>query len=732
MNSMKKVVSILVSAAIMLSLIPAVQAADELPDIRNLAEGLSYEWSEEPEADYPDPGNKLTDGQYGSLNVLDPAWVGHLRKKTREVVFDLGEKKSISSVKAHFLQDWPTSSVLFPLNVSMYVSDDKENWGTLRHQSTEHLWVDGPPVGQFYVWDGTRDGVPSGGEDDSMAYARYVKVTFSMHTRAWSFLDEIEIWGTDGKVEGAVEVPAQQFTYLKPGEATAGIHDLSLVYNGYYANGDGDWTKEQLIPQISYVNEQGEPEDWFFDGVLLLGLKTPDWRDFALGDTRLTDWNWYLEKTFAEQGELYQLNEATKEVGGKLDQPDHATKVVLMIPDPGEYLTDFGDVDGDGISENFNAGEVGLEQAMANRKKAVRWWIDEVMQLWEEKAYSNLELAGLYWLHEQVSTSDTGPEMLSYVNGLVHEQDLKAFWIPHFLAYKSHMWKDVGFDAAAFQPNYFFEEMDAARIEDAAYIARQYGMGVEFEFDGRLLTEGGVFRDRYLSYLDGGVKYGYMDNAFKAYYKGSGPVLKNAAESKDPQIRVLYDWLYQFVKGTYKLDKAPDIAASMNGSPFEEGEVVGDSESVSFTWEAKDNGNGISSVAAVFNGEAYAKGSAIDLAGQPGEHELVITVIDKLGGETAKSYKIIVTTSPQDMKRIMERLEADGEFSNRGAVRSLTARLDSVIRFEEKGELEKAVEHMNGFAQLLESHKQNGHVSDKAYGILSSDAEVLLAEWRSN
>ena len=222
----------------------------------------------------------------------------------------------------------------------------------------------------------------------------------------------------------------------------------------------------------------------------------------------------------------------------------------MMIPNPGEYISDFADVDGDGISENFNESIVGKEAALANRQKAVSWWIQEVKKRWNVQNYSNLELVGMYWLDEQVSTSETGPETLRLVNKLAHDQGFKAFWIPHFLAYKSFMWQDVGFDAAAFQPNYYFEQLNVDRLEDASNIAKSYGMGVEMEFDDRMLTDK-VFRDRFYDYLKGGMQYGYMGNAFKAYYKGSGPVLKNAAASTDPEIRNLYDSLYRFTKGTY-------------------------------------------------------------------------------------------------------------------------------------------------------------------------------------
>ncbi|MFS0612450.1 DUF4855 domain-containing protein [Lederbergia ruris] len=527
MIGLKKGILIAVISMVIFPFVPNVQAEEDQQQLRNLAKGLGYEWSEEPHPDFPDSGTQLTDGEYGTLDKSDSAWVGHRYKKTREIVFDLGEKKSIANIKAHFLQDYPASSILVPLTVSMYVSDDKENWGTLSHNATQLLWGNGPPREEFYIWDGSKDGV-KGNPNVEMAYARYVKVTFSMHTSTWTFIDEIEIWGTDGKMEGAATVPPKQPAYLEPGEATAGIENLGLLYNGYYESGVGDWTKEAITSYISYVDPNGKPIDKLFDGVLYLGLLSPSGRSFETGTANLEDWQWYLDKTFAKEGDMQQLNEATIEVSEQLNQPDYKEKVVLMIPYPGAGLADFGDGD---------------------RKKAVDWWIDQVMQKWDEKNYSHLELAGLYWLQEQVDTSDSGPEILRYASDLVHKEGLKFFWIPHFLAYKSYLWDEVGFDAATFQPNYFFGDMAPERIEDAANIAKQYGMGVEIEFDNRMLTDP-IFRQKYIEYLNGGIQYGYMQDTFKAYYTGGGPL--KAVTSDDPHIRVLYDWLYQFTKGHYQ------------------------------------------------------------------------------------------------------------------------------------------------------------------------------------
>lgn len=60
---------------------PVDPAAEKQSELRNLAAGLPYEWSEGPEASHPDDGYKLTDGKYGGLDITDPAWVGHLHKK---------------------------------------------------------------------------------------------------------------------------------------------------------------------------------------------------------------------------------------------------------------------------------------------------------------------------------------------------------------------------------------------------------------------------------------------------------------------------------------------------------------------------------------------------------------------------------------------------------------------------------------------------------------------------
>ncbi|MGZ9585476.1 DUF4855 domain-containing protein [Paenibacillus marinisediminis] len=533
-----------------------------VPEPRNLAAGLPYVLSEAPHSAYSDSGNELTDGKYGSLEFWDQNWQGHARGKTRTVTFDLGENKSISRIKAHFLHD-TAPGIMLPMDVSYYVSMDGENWGLLSHVGADTaFWKWSPPKLHDFIWDGSTDGLPRGNPHATMAYARYVKVTFTMEM--FVFIDEIEIMGVDGKVQGANPVPPDHTAYLKPGQATGGIHDLVLIPNSYYPDNMGDWTKEELIPYISYVDSNGEPQDWFYDGLLFCPNYAPSYRKFATDPpANKSDWQWYADKTFAAGGDLQNLNEAVKEVGAKLGQPNHKVNVVLTIPYPVESQTDFGDVDGDGISENFNSEAIGVDAAYNNKLKTIQWHVDDLMKKWNDSNFSHLNLSGLYWLNENVEPSTPREkDLIRATSDIVHQLNLKFFWIPYFQSNSVFEWKELGFDAAALQPNHFFFQHGEYRIQDTAERIKQYGMGFEMETDEDMNKSYGL-RQKYAEYLNGGVDYGYMHNTFKAYYQGI-LALYNASQSKDPDVRDNYEWMYQFVKGTYTKHQGGPADGSKN------------------------------------------------------------------------------------------------------------------------------------------------------------------------
>ncbi|MFD0958400.1 DUF4855 domain-containing protein [Paenibacillus chungangensis] len=512
----------------------------------NLALGKPYHINQPADPQYADNGNKLTDGIRGVTAYEDEAWVGFYKGNNRDVVIDLGTNASIATIKANFLQA-TSGGIQYPNVVSISVSNNGDSWDLLRHEGAPAaFWLANPPLYE-YVWDGTEHGVPGGNKHTAMAYARYVKISFT--TNVWVFLDEIEVLGYDGKVKGAKKAIAPKPEYLKPSKlATDDISDMVLLYNGHYGAGLGDWTKEEIIPYLSYVDEHGKPQDWMFDGVLYLGLSSPAGRAFEMSfhGSTFEDWQWYLNKTFAENGDMDQLNEAVQEVSQQLGKEQVPFKVVLMIPYPAEPQDNFGDVDGDGISENFNAAKVGAEASLANKKKAVEWYIDEALKRWQDKNYSHLTLSGLYWLNEEVAPDGTGDsQLIRFTSERVHDEQLKFYWIPRYRGYQFNTWQELGFDAVAYQPNHFFHDSDSSRIDDAAELAKTLGMGVEIEFDERINTDAS-YRQRLSDYLDGAKQHGYHHHTFRGYYQGNTALL-DAARSDDPVVRDNYDKLYRFI-----------------------------------------------------------------------------------------------------------------------------------------------------------------------------------------
>ncbi|WP_259391822.1 DUF4855 domain-containing protein [Paenibacillus thiaminolyticus] len=86
------------------------------------------------------------------------------------------------------------------------------------------------------------------------------------------------------------------------------------------------------------------------------------------------------------------------------------------------------------------------------------------------------------------------------------------------------MWQDVGLDAAAYQPNYCFEPLSIDRLADGVKTAKRFGMGVELEFDNRMLKDE-AFRKRFHEYLDAAYDYGFAGpDTFKVDANGNGKI----------------------------------------------------------------------------------------------------------------------------------------------------------------------------------------------------------------
>lgn len=339
---------------------------------------------------------------------------------------------------------------------------------------------------------------------------------------------------------------AARADYLPPGGADCGgVNDLVLIYSGDIS--DQEWKAGDFDPYVFHLDTAGAPDGWFFDGFLFLAQILPGNQrtenDPQNPPTNLEGWHWFIDRIFEKGKFIDALDVMVSHAPAALEKPQ-PRKVVVMIPYPSPRATDFGDTDGDGKIENISLP--------TDRLKAVKWYVDTIIDKWNGAPPANLELAGFYWMEESYRAEDA--ETVKAASDYLHSLGKPLFWIPYYFGDPSTpRLKEFGFDCVAKQPNYFFARWQAekSRVTTAARSAKKLGMGMEIEIDDTVISNPAVQYPKYLRYLNTGVKEGYMRGAYLAYYQGAR-TLANLAKSPEPRLRRLYDLIYDFVKGEYK------------------------------------------------------------------------------------------------------------------------------------------------------------------------------------
>lgn len=561
---LRKWFSLCLAAMLAISLVPAAgfaQPAHSEPDggLVNLALGKSYTL-ETPyprdshfstvEAAHPDDtGRQLTDGEYGGTTFSNKAYVGSIWQGSRIVTIDLEQVSTIQEISVNVLQDLPVG-IFFPKQVQFSISHNGKVWEKLDTVNNEISTTEKGPLTQKLTLQGVNK------------VARYVKAEITVDS--WVFMDEIEVWGTPDRsgrpLTPSPQGPKDKIKYPAPGsEQAGGIRSEVLIYTGEWQYEPADWisfTKEDFKPYVSYVDTDMNRVDYMFDGYLFLPyaplLDGANFGPTTGKPTNKAHFESFLDRLFRDDYELGALNQAVQEAKAELGNPAYKAKVAIAIPYPRTDQNDFGDVDGDGISENMKVSEVGEDQALANREKVVRWFVDEVYDRWQQAGYTELELVSFYWYNEFVAyqLAEKDGELIRRTGDYVRSKGARLQWIPYYFGRGWDEWKDIGFDSALMQPNYTFHNTTADRVDAVAQAARAHGMGVEIEMSDAVLTNPEI-RDKYYTYLDKGVEYGYMKGSYNAYYQQVKTLLK-AAQSDDPDAREVYDLTYQFIKGTYK------------------------------------------------------------------------------------------------------------------------------------------------------------------------------------
>lgn len=344
----------------------------------------------------------------------------------------------------------------------------------------------------------------------------------------------------------------------KPEVRSIDAADIVLCYAG---GADGSFFDVPFMNDyVWYEDRDGQPH-WMFDGFLLLAIRDigeqasevafdPGHRNkdgSILPAAAQADWLKLIDYYFKDGHCIDAIDKAVAEASEVLGNPPYKRQVVISIPNPIVYKQPIAKKGGttywgvlDGKVTDFSKEE--------DRIAACKWYIDEVLRRYKEKKYENVELAGFYWITEE--TSDGSP-LLPEVSQYLHSKGYPLTWIPYFHAPGFTEWREKGFDAAWYQPNYFFNSsIPYERFGVACREAIENGMAMEMEFDERVLAEpewgseslGYRLRDYMQAFKD----HGSWEKCQLAYYQ-SFNAYRKLKYSENPADRELYYDFSDFV-----------------------------------------------------------------------------------------------------------------------------------------------------------------------------------------
>ena len=496
----------------------------------------------------------LTDGFYSTVGNAFDIHNGKFFKfnagDSRHIIYDLGNLSAVDKFTASFCQEisW---GIYAPETVSVLLSANGEDWYD---------------AGSFKLYNTQYNGILRGElKLPKAVQVRYVVFTFGI--TQWAGCDELEAHGTE-TIAGSVALDASGIKLaggkggnganrIEPSaDLLDGAKDLCLLYHAPSFEG---YTVSDLLPYVAYLDAEGEIKDTMFDSFLFLhGNTAMPSGAFPYERNVMTDWQWVMDDLFKADANLTALEAAAGQVKSTLGLAEDFTyKITISINYPHKNATDFGDVDGDGISEDLSV--------YANRVKVCKWFIDEVNERFQNAGFKNIELVGYYWWHEQIDnlSDPDSVQLIKDTADYIHSIGYQFTWIPYFKSSGYDTWAELGFDVACMQPNYVFNlKAPYSNIVDCDKYTKELGMGVEMEIDSPCLYDFDFFK-RYMQYISSGAELGYMTDTVIMYYQGY-TIFSDAAYSGTYFGRTVYDCTYHFIKEDLK--NVPDTIV---GTKFE-------------------------------------------------------------------------------------------------------------------------------------------------------------------
>lgn len=480
-----------------------------------------------PDTSFQATEYKNYSGPVDGLTSKSDVWTGFLRQDGRDIVIDMGRLQTVSSLSLEFKQD-ASQGIYFPEYLKVSVSADGVSWYQLGE-----------------VLHGIDPLEKSGNMFLSLSFppfaTRYLTISFPVDI--YVFARHLSVRGGI-MPEKPVILALVNNGVISPGSYLRDpiLQDILLVFTGDKTDLK-NLTVDEFVPLVAYVDSRGQIKGRMFDTIQFMPYT-------GIPCTKAA-WDSYLEDLFTPGQQLQALDDAMEMFNAEVFGVERQ-KVILTLPYPDSKQEEFGILDSGGTSLSFSKNKVGSQQANKNRLQAVKWYYSQLMKKWNQAGFANLSLAGIYWYKESIDPTVEGEaELVKDVSQLVRGYGHNFVWIPYFGAPGIEDWKTLGFTHAFLQPNYYAtQDPPEDRMGRAAEVAKRHGMGIELEFDNRVLTSR-YYYDLFYKEMNQAARLEMDGNTSNAYYVGFAQTLLDAKNSKVSLIRRVYDDVYRWINEEY-------------------------------------------------------------------------------------------------------------------------------------------------------------------------------------
>ena len=272
------------------------------------------------------------------------------------------------------------------------------------------------------------------------------------------------------------------------------------------------WTEDQWKPYVVHTFKNGERK-WLFQGFCLLEQRI-DNKSFihtkkAEPATKI-EWEKLISLLFTEGKMLDALDRIILKEKRELGNPPFRHKITVSIPIPIRGQTNWGKIDGKSMNFNYEK----------DRIKALKWYINEFLKEYAKHHYNNFDLAGFYWVEEDMEQTEG---LAKQISDYLHSIGYKHYWTPYSTAKGSSYWDEYNFDYCYLQPGGYCinKERDFSRVEKALTKAKKRGTGVLFEFDSHIFSDPDTFVPRLNRCIDLFEQCDVYNKSSMSYYAGA-------------------------------------------------------------------------------------------------------------------------------------------------------------------------------------------------------------------